>query len=238
MAHAFWASHRHAYEMKLAAEEEERKKQQANQQKPPGAAASNPTPSDDVDEDANGDGDGATITVDPHARKRPRRAPPANAASTLRQHEEKDVDVTRVKSKTLSLRRKKKKASQMGDDDIVTHGKALSNIRDIGAVYPYLSRRARCGVKAGLRSMVKGTLRTHLTKKEQVEIDKKKRHFKAAYKARGTAVNPFTGKHKRVGKTYTKFMSSVDLVTDKDSSSDSSSSDTDSASSDSESSNE
>lgn len=126
--------------------------------------------------------------------------------------------------KTSLIRRPQDSKSDdddMPDDEIVRHGKELAKIRDLNVAYPLLSHRSQVAVKKGLKHMVSGRLRDHLTESEKRSIDSKRRDYEKAASARKKR-NPFDGKRKHVGETYRKFMADINLVQDDSSSSSSS----------------
>ena len=126
--------------------------------------------------------------------------------------------------KTSLIRRRQESKSDdddMPDDEIVRHGKELAKIRDLNVAYPLLSQRSQMAVKKGIKHMVSGRLREHLTESEKRSIDSKRRDYEKAVSVRKKR-NPFDGRRKHVGETYRKFMADINLVQDDSSSSSSS----------------
>lgn len=205
----FWAAHQTSFLSQIKQKQEEevanakKAAQEATLKKPPPPKEDSPSPpaADDADD------------TPPRARSRSAYRP-------------KKVSLERMKSdpRPTTTRRKHRLSSSdsdvdMGEDEIVGLGKKLVNIRDLDKAYPLLNTRARSAVTMGVRKMINGGFRDHLTQEEKKSIAERKRDYEKICKSKKKR-NPFEGKRKHVGDTYRKFMTEVKLVSESSSSSD------------------
>jgi hypothetical protein len=133
--------------------------------------------------------------------------------------------------RSSAVKRKRRDSSSGTDSDIddatiVKTGKAIAAVKNIGVVYPMLSKRTQTAVRTGVRKMAKGDYDDTLRSNERKSIRHKRDKYRSVYKK---GKNPFTRQYAKVGKTYTRFMREVSL---KEASSSNSSSSSDSSDSD------
>jgi hypothetical protein len=128
------------------------------------------------------------------------------------EEDEEDEQPARRRRRRVSVRRKRRRYSSSGGSDsdlddatIVKTGKAIAGVKNMGVVYPMLSKRTQTAVRTGVRKMAKGDYDDTLRSNERKSIRKK---YRSVYKK---GKNPFTKQYAKVGKTYSRFMREVSL---------------------------
>jgi hypothetical protein len=131
------------------------------------------------------------------------------------EEDEEDEQPARRRRRRVSVRRKRRRYSSSGGSDsdlddatIVKTGKAIAGVKNMGVVYPMLSKRTQTAVRTGVRKMAKGDYDDTLRSNERKSIRKKRDKYRSVYKK---GKNPFTKQYAKVGKTYSRFMREVSL---------------------------